>query len=87
MDYGTMLAAAGENANTRSARYRKQSPFEGSVRQMRGKVLGVMLALGKGTRGDIVKALGGPDRRLEAALKQLVREGFLHASRGRFSFR
>jgi A/G-specific adenine glycosylase len=87
MDYGTMLAETGENANTRSARYRKQAAFEGSVRQMRGKVLEVMLALGSGTRLDIVKALGGPDRRLDGALQQLVKEGFLHSSRGRFSFR
>ena len=87
MDYGTMLAAAGENANTRSARYRKQSTFEGSVRQMRGKVIEVMLTLKSATKADIVKALGGPDDRLEAALSQLVREGFLQASRGRFSFR
>jgi A/G-specific adenine glycosylase len=87
MDYGTMLAAAGENVNARSAAYRKQSKFEGSVRQMRGKLLEVMLALGSATKTDIVRSLGGPDQRLEAALSQLVREGFLHASRGRFSFR
>ena len=87
MDFGTMLATEDRSGNARSARYRKQPAFEGSVRQLRGRILEVMLALQSGTRAQIVKALGSADERLDAALGELVKEGFLQASRGRFSFR
>ena len=39
MDYGSMLGAKEENANKRSAHYVKQSKFEGSLRQVRGKII------------------------------------------------
>jgi A/G-specific adenine glycosylase len=39
MDYGVYLAKSGENANTRSKHYTKQSKFEGSRRQIRGMAL------------------------------------------------
>lgn len=47
MDYGASLAKNGENANTKSKHYVKQSPFEGSRRQLRGKILRVVLAKGE----------------------------------------
>ncbi len=87
MDYGAMLAAKDRDANKRSARYRKQPAFEGSVRQLRGRILEAILSLRSATKAQIARALGNADARLDAALDQLVREGFLQASRGRFSFR
>ncbi len=39
MDYGVLLAGSGKNANRRSAHYVRQSPFEGSTRQLRGMIL------------------------------------------------
>jgi A/G-specific adenine glycosylase len=87
MDYGAMLASAGQNANRQSARYRKQPAFEGSKRQLRGRILEAMLSLGSGTRADIMKALGIRDGRLDECLRALVDEGFLYASRGRFFFK
>ena len=39
MDYGVMLKKSLGNANVRSSHYKKQPPFEGSSRQIRGMVL------------------------------------------------
>jgi len=43
MDYGVMLKKAIGNLNTRSKHYSKQSRFEGSDRQIRGKILQLLL--------------------------------------------
>lgn len=44
MDYGSHLLASGTNANRKSAHYVKQSPFAGSTRQIRGRMLREYLA-------------------------------------------
>jgi A/G-specific adenine glycosylase len=87
MDYGAMLGKTAHNANTRSARYRTQAAFEGSLRQLRGKILAVILERGPGTEGRIVRAIGGADERIGLALTQLVQEGFLLRQGRRYSFR
>lgn len=92
MDYGTMLAREGENANRRSRAYTRQAAFEGSRRQLRGRVLGVMLRLGKATARDIrkelaISGLDGNDPRLAAVLDSLCAEGFLQNRRERFSLK
>ena len=87
MDYGAMLGKAGANANTRSARYRKQAAFEGSMRQLRGKILAVILERGPVTQAQIARETGGADQRLGRALTQLVEEGFLRRQDRHYSFR
>jgi len=87
MDYGAFLRGSGGNANLRSAAYARQSPFEGSLRQLRGRVLDVMLALRSAETQDIQQALPQPDPRLGQALRQLVAEGFLQEKDGRYFFR
>ena len=87
MDYGTMLAKEGSNPNRRSSTYKRQSPFAGSMRQLRGRILEVMLRLKSASGFRIASALGGTDERLQEALRQLVAEGFLRCERGRFYFR
>ena len=88
MDYGAMLSrAAGGNPNRRSRHYKRQSPFEGSLRQMRGKVLDALLSLKRGTRSAIAAEIGTDDDRLGDALEQLVAEGFLTVTGGVYSFR
>jgi A/G-specific adenine glycosylase len=97
MDYGTFLAGRGEgrvppaerraaDALRRSSRYRRQGDFEGSHRQLRGRVLKLMLEMKRAGLEDISAALGG-DARLEKALQQLVAEGFLGLRAGLYSFR
>ncbi len=43
MDYGTFLKKAHKNPARRSAHHTIQSPFEGSIRQMRGAILRLLL--------------------------------------------
>ncbi len=87
MDYGAMLGKTSMNANTRSARYRMQAAFEGSLRQLRGKILAAMLERGPATEAQIARAIGSADERLGRALAQLVDEGFLLRRGRRYSFR
>lgn len=87
MDYGAMLGKTTVNANTRSVRYRKQAVFEGSVRQLRGRILAAILECGPATEAQIVRALGGADERLGRALTQLLEEGFLARQGRRYSFK
>lgn len=46
MDYGTHLKSSTKNPTRRSASYKRQSTFIGSIRQIRGKVLKYMLKNG-----------------------------------------
>lgn len=46
MDYGAMLGKNRENPNRKSKHYAKQSKFEGSRRQLRGKLMRVALEKG-----------------------------------------
>jgi A/G-specific adenine glycosylase len=47
MDYGTMLKKSGEDKNARSKHYKKQERFEGSRRQIRGRILKILLCCNK----------------------------------------
>ena len=82
MDYGAMLGRSAVNANTRSVRYRRQKPFEGSFRQLRGAILSAVLTLKEADAAAIAAAIGTRDERLSMALAGLVEEGFL-SRRGR----
>jgi A/G-specific adenine glycosylase len=98
MDYGTSLGVGGArgpggdggvvgaNPNRRSSRYTVQSRFEGSLRQLRGKVLAVILDKKAASLARIGELLDA-DPRITEALGQLVDEGFLRLSRGNYSFK
>lgn len=74
MDYGARLKATKGNATRRSASYATQKRFEGSERQLRGKVLHLVTASPR-TPVQLHELLG--DERLERVLEALTREGFL----------
>jgi A/G-specific adenine glycosylase len=77
MDYGTILAERGANANQRSAHYTVQSPFEGSDRQLRGIILRDL------TGGAVFAAEAPPDyngfsgERVQRVVRAMEREGLL----------
>ncbi len=78
MDYGASLAESlpkRANPNRRSKHYTRQSRFEGSTRQLRGKVLALSLAC----QPFPVELRRDP--RLSDVLRQLRHEGFLRAHR------
>ncbi len=47
MDYGVQLKSIGENPGRKSAHHTRQSPFKGSDRQIRGKILRLLINNGK----------------------------------------
>lgn len=75
MDYGAHLKASGIRNITQSRHYKKQSPLEGSVRQVRGQIL---RALGNGSRSmDGLRHAVQADERFEPALDGLVNDGLV----------
>lgn len=87
MDYGTVLRSAGNDPNRRGAGYRRQSPFEGSVRQVRGLVLGALLQAPCLSEPRLAGVTGAKSTLLAKALSQLVSEGFLVRQRGGYRIR
>jgi A/G-specific adenine glycosylase len=74
MDYGSYIKKALGNANIRSKSYTIQSKFEGSVRQVRGKVV-KQLGAGPQSFGQLLAII--PDDRLQASLDKLMCEGII----------
>lgn len=77
MDYGAMLAKTIENPNRKSKHYTKQSRFEGSLRQVRGKILKIL------ANGSIIQTIelkrmvNTSPEYFQKALGQLEKEGFI----------
>jgi A/G-specific adenine glycosylase len=67
MDYGAYLKASKISHNEKSAHYAKQTPYEGSTRQLRAKTL---FAITHNT--DLPD-----DDRLEGIISQLLKEGYI----------
>jgi len=84
MDYGTVLKKQVINPSRKSTQYTKQSKFEGSERQVRGKVLKV-LTLEKSISLQKIKEKV-KDIRVEKILAQLMEEGFLAKKEETFYF-
>jgi len=77
MDYGTMLKKEQVNPNRRSAHYSRQSPFENSNRQVRGRILNVLVKEAPLTQAQIVLRSGMDLERVKQNLSQLMEEGFI----------
>lgn len=77
MDYGTFLAGAIENPNRRSSHYAVQSKFSGSDREIRGRILKVLLDEGPAA-GDIIhQKIQSEKERTVRILGQMIDEGLL----------
>ena len=85
MDYGVMLKKNHENPNRRSAHYQKQSPFEGSNRQMRGMILRTLTRQPHVTEQEIVRQLQTDKALLRKNLLQLQKEGFIKLFQGKIT--
>lgn len=86
MDYGVHLKRAAGNPSRRAARPAGQAPFEGSVRQARGRIVRALTG-GSVTRQELARLTGTAPERLETALAALAREGLIVERRGRFRIR
>lgn len=86
MDYGTFLKKEFGNASRRSRHYTKQSKFEGSLRQLRGHILRLLLQH-HGLTVEQVLALSRNRTQCEVedVLGQLLGEGFVQSNQGVFT--
>jgi A/G-specific adenine glycosylase len=82
MDYGARLKTQASNANRRSAHYRKQSPFENSDRQIRSRILQLLLNNSALHQERVEEAGGQRPARVRRIIRQLVAEGFLDEREG-----
>ena len=87
MDYGSILKKRTANPNRRSASYSRQSRFEGSDRQIRGRLLALVLAEGAVTGEEAAARVAADPGRARKILDDLVREGFVAESEGTYTCR
>jgi A/G-specific adenine glycosylase len=78
MDYGSYLGKTRENPNRRSRQYKKQSPFEGSNRQVRGRILSYLITNGNTLKTELCEEIGLPSSRIDPVLDSLIDEGFIY---------
>ncbi|MGD1003584.1 MAG: A/G-specific adenine glycosylase [Minisyncoccia bacterium] len=89
MDYGAAMNVAGAampavampraNPNRRSAHYKKQLPFTGSDRELRGKIVRSTLSQKRNRMSakELLKELAVPRERFIDIIKDLTKEGFI----------
>ncbi len=87
LDYGSHLKRTLPNPSRRSRHHARQSPFEGSYRQVRSRVLRAAMAEPGGTAGELAQATGSQFERVSIALAELVAEGFLEEEDGCYRVR
>jgi A/G-specific adenine glycosylase len=82
MDYGRFLKQTVGNLSRASKSYTKQSKFEGSKRQLRGQIIRMLInnPVTKRKLSSIVT-----DARLDDVLDDLVREGMVQKTDGRYT--
>ena len=81
MDYGTWLKSH-THTNQQSKHYTRQSQFEGSRRQLRGRIIRELTAESK-TKAELGRLL--KDDRLTRVIDELVREGLITKNRTKHS--
>lgn len=77
MDYGAMLRKEGVNPNRKSAHYKKQSPFRGSDRQIRGMILKLLVERPGLSGAEVTKELTLAPQRAKRGLAALKAEGLI----------
>jgi len=77
MDYGASLKKTYSNPSRRSKHYAKQSPFKGSNRELRSKILKYFLVYGKHPATIVAKALSMPNEIVKNNIEKMKKEGLL----------
>jgi len=84
MDYGAMLKKRYKNPSRRSSHYKRQTPFKGSNRQIRGMILRMLLAK-PSSEHEIIISIMEEREKVKINLNQLQKEGFIKRNGKRFS--
>jgi A/G-specific adenine glycosylase len=82
MDYGASLKKITENPGRRSAHYARQSPFIGSFRQARGKVIRALAGLGASNLDELKMACDLEEVKLYRVLERLEKESLVAEKAG-----
>ncbi len=82
MDYGAALKKEYPNPGRKSAHYKRQSPFEGSRRQVRGAILSTLVETISISRDELAAALPFDEELIHSVLSQLEREGLIVVKNG-----
>ncbi len=77
MDYGVMLKKTHPDLNKKSSKYRKQAPFKGSDREIRGKILKFLLDKKSYLELELISTLNLDQDRVKKVILQLEKEGFI----------
>jgi A/G-specific adenine glycosylase len=77
MDLGVVLKQHVRGINSQSAHYKKQSTFEGSIRQVRAAVLKLLVNSQGARLATLKKQLPREADKIERVLSQLFSEGFI----------
>jgi len=77
MDYGVMLSRETPNPNRRSAHYAKQSPFENSNRQIRGRILRELTHHDHVSEAQLAASISFGPERTGHVLETLIAEGLI----------
>ena len=81
MDYGNWLGKTTPNSNRRSQHYTRQSPFSGSLRQVRGQILQALLNHGAMDSAQLKQTITGNTAHFREALAQLKAERLVEVKR------
>jgi A/G-specific adenine glycosylase len=87
LDYGAHLKRTLPNPSRRSRHHTRQSPFEGSHRQLRARLLRAVMELPGSAADELAAGFGEDPMRVGQALAELEAEGFLAEQRGRYRVR
>jgi len=85
MDYGAMLKRERGNACVRSAHYSRQTPFSGSGRQVRGRVIAALTRRARLSLPELTEAAETEPERVRAAVEDMIAEGLLRRTGGRIA--
>lgn len=77
MDYGVHLASLFSNPNRRSRHYTRQSPFENSNRQVRGRIVRALTRVESAPLEALAAECGSEGPMLEKAIDGLIAEGMI----------
>jgi A/G-specific adenine glycosylase len=81
MDYGAFLKKTEGNLARKSAHYKRQSPFEGSNRQLRGQIIRALTKKSFPSARALATSLGAATSNVKKNLRQLEREGMVRFQR------
>lgn len=85
MDYGAYLKKVKKVSNVRHAIYKKQKPFKGSLREVRGSIIRYLLTEKRGVKlSSIFSKIPFEKERIVEAVKLLVKEKLVKETRGMY---